>query len=215
MDAQQNEQDVEFEAFLRQFQPRTPPALKMSRRVTLSKLAVAAAVLLVFAIPFRLSREKSAGQNSPAVDVALTPKPADAPKTVAPADGANKMASPSTASAPTRTAAAGSPRPGVAAQYGPIRVGGVGVDIRPPTRIVNVNAIYPEEAKAAGIQGAVVMRITIGEDGSVTNVVVLRSVPMLDEAAIESVLQWQYQPTLLNGVPVEVEMNATVSFTLQ
>jgi TonB family protein len=103
----------------------------------------------------------------------------------------------------------------VAAQYGPIRVGGVGVDIRPPTRIFNVNAIYPEEAKAAGIQGAVVMRITIGEDGTVTNVVVLRSVPMLDEAAIESVLQWQYQPTLLNGVPVEVEMNATVNFALQ
>jgi TonB family protein len=78
-----------------------------------------------------------------------------------------------------------------------------------------VNAIYPEEAKAAGIEGAVVMRITIGEDGSVTNVVVLRSVPMLDDAAIESVLQWQYEPTLLNGVPVEVEMIATVTFTLQ
>ena len=58
------------------------------------------------------------------------------------------------------------------------------------------------------------MRATIGEDGSVTNVVVLRSIPMLDEAAIESVLQWQYEPTLLNGVPVEVEMNVTVNFTL-
>jgi protein TonB len=215
VDAQQDEQDVEFEAFLRQFQPRTPPALKGSRRVTLAKLAVAAVVLLVLAIPLRLSREKSAGQNSPAVDVALTPKPADAVKTVAPADGASKMASPSTAGAPTRTAAAGSPRPGVAAQYGPIRVGGVGGITRPPTRIFSVNAIYPEEAKEAGIEGSVVMRITIGEDGSVTNVAVLRSVPMLDQAAIDSVLQWQYQPTLLNGVPVEVEMNATVTFTLR
>jgi TonB family protein len=160
-----------------------------------------------------LSREKPAVQKAPGtVDVPLAPKSADAVKAIAPADGANKMSSPSTAGAPTRPAAAGSPRPGVAAQYGPIRVGGV---IKSPTRIFSVNAIYPEEAKAAGIEGAVVMRITIGEDGSVTNVVVLRSVPMLDEAAIESVLQWQYQPTLLNGVPVEVEMNATVNFALQ
>ena len=59
------------------------------------------------------------------------------------------------------------------------------------------------------------MRITIGEDGSVINVVVVRSIPMLDQAAIESVLQWQYEPTLLNGVPVEVEMIVTVNFTLQ
>jgi len=219
VDSRPDEQDVEFEAFLRQFQPRTPPALKLRRRVTLTGLAIAAVVLLVFAIPFRWSREKPAVQNSPGigdVEIApIAPKPAEAAKSVAPADGANKMASPSTAGAPTRRAAAGSQRPGVAAQYGPIRVGGVGVDIRPPTRIVNVNAIYPEEAKAAGIQGVVVMRITIGEDGSVTNVVVLRSVPMLDEAAIESVLQWRYQPTLLNGVPVEVEMTATVNFALQ
>ena len=83
MDAQQDEQDVEFEAFLRQFQPRMPPALKSSgRRVTLTTLAIAAGVLLVFAIPFRLSREKPAGQASPGtVDVSLTPKPADAAKT--------------------------------------------------------------------------------------------------------------------------------------
>ena len=38
---------------------------------------------------------------------------------------------------------------------------------------------------------------------------------MLDDAAIQSVLQWQYEPTLLNGEPVEVEMNATINFTLQ
>ena len=48
----------------------------------------------------------------------------------------------------------------------------------PPTRIFTVNAIYPEEAKAARIEGAVVIRITIGEDGSVTGFMVLRSVPI-------------------------------------
>ena len=216
MDQQQDKQDVEFEAFLRQFRPRTPPAFKpgrLGRLVTPRTLAIAAIVLLACAIPLQLRRDKPAAQASPStVEVGITPQPAD---TVKPADaatnGANKIAPRSTAGTATPAGVAGR-RPGVAAQYGPIRVGGV---IKPPIRLVSVNAIYPEEARAAGIEGAVVMRITIGEDGSVTNVLVLRSVPMLDEAAIESVLQWQYQPTLLNGLPVEVEMNATVNFTLQ
>ncbi|HEY3044928.1 MAG TPA: TonB family protein [Vicinamibacterales bacterium] len=173
-------------------------------------LAIAAVVLLAFALPLQFARDRIAKPDSAQpVDVGLPPQPVDAAK---PADALKNVASPSTAGVPTRTIVAGARRPGVAAQYGPLRVGG---DIKPPKRIFNVNAIYPEEAKAAGIEGAVVMRITIGDDGSVTNVVVLRSIPMLDDAAIESVLQWQYEPTLLNGVPVEVEMIATVTFTLQ
>ena len=50
--------------------------------------------------------------------------------------------------------------------------------------------------------------------GQVTEVRVLRSVPLLDEAAIEAVKQWIYTPTLLNGVPVPVIMTVTVNFTL-
>jgi TonB family protein len=216
VDQQQDEQDVEFEAFLRQFRPRTPPTFRaggLSRLVTSRRLAIAAILLLACAIPFQLWRDKPAAQTSPStVEVGLPPQPAG---TVKPADvatnGGNKIAPRSIEGGATQAGIAGGRRPGVAAQYGPIRVGGA---IKPPIRLVSVNAIYPEEARAAGIEGAVVMRITIGEDGSVTNVVVLRSVPLLDEAAIESVLQWQYQPTLLNGLPVEVEMNATVNFTL-
>ena len=45
-----------------------------------------------------------------------------------------------------------------------------------------------------------------------TDVSVLRSVPLLDDAAIAAVLQWQYTPTLLNGVPVPVIMTVTVNF---
>ena len=212
-DAQQDQQDAEFETFLRQFQLRTPPAFKAGRRVTPAKLAMAAVIVLACAIPLQLLRDKPAAPNSPDKigDVGLSPKPADAPA-AAPANTPANIASPSNPGTASPSVIAIIPRRGPVAQNGPLRAG---TAIRPPTRIFSVNAIYPEEARAAGIEGAVVMRATIGEDGSVTNVVVLRSVPMLDEAAIESVLQWQYEPTLLNGVPVEVEMNVTVNFTLQ
>jgi protein TonB len=44
---------------------------------------------------------------------------------------------------------------------------------------------------------------------------VLRSVPLLDQAALDAVRQWEYEPTLLNGVPVPVIMTVTVNFTLR
>lgn len=204
MDRQQDEQDVEFEAFLRQFQPRTPPALKAGRRVAPTTLMIAAVVLLACAIPLRLLRDKPAAQNSP-VPVEVGPRPR-------PADAVNKVASPSSPGAATPALIAGSPRPGVVAQNGPLRVGGT---IKPPIRLVNVNPVYPEDAQAAHVEGVVILQITIGEDGPVTNARVLRSIPMLDQAAIDAVLQWVYEPTLLNGVPVEVEMDAYINFTLR
>jgi protein TonB len=103
-------------------------------------------------------------------------------------------------------------RPGAPAQNGRVRVGGA---IKPPVRLVNVNPVYPEDARAAGVEGLVVLQIAIGEDGSVIEALVLRSIPMLDQAAIDAVIQWVYQPTLLNGMPVEVEMTVTINFTLR
>jgi periplasmic protein TonB len=44
---------------------------------------------------------------------------------------------------------------------------------------------------------------------------VSKGVPMLDEAAIEAVRQWRYEPTLMNGAPVPVAMTVTVNFTLE
>jgi TonB family protein len=99
--------------------------------------------------------------------------------------------------------------PGAAGQR--VRVGG---PIKPPRRLVNVNPIYPEEAKAAGVEGVVLLQIAIGEDGSVIDARVIRSIPELDQAAIDAVLQWRYEPTLLNGYPIEVDMNVTINFTL-
>ena len=55
----------------------------------------------------------------------------------------------------------------------------------------------------------------IGEDGSVIATTVLRSISALDQAAVDAVRQWVFEPTVLNGEPVEIEMTVTINFTLQ
>ena len=94
----------------------------------------------------------------------------------------------------------------------PVRVGG---NIRPPTKIKDVKPIYPSIAQSARVQGVVIIEATIGPDGKVNDARVLRSIPLLDQAALDAVRQWQFTPTLLNGVPVPVIMTVTVNFTLQ
>jgi TonB family protein len=95
---------------------------------------------------------------------------------------------------------------------GALRVGGT---IRPPTKIKTVNPVYPIEAKMAGIQGVVILEARIEGDGTVSQAHVLRSIPLLDEAAVDAVRQWEFTPTLLNGNPVPIIMTVTVNFTLQ
>jgi protein TonB len=94
----------------------------------------------------------------------------------------------------------------------PVRVGGA---VRTPQRINEVSPVYPSIAQSARVQGIVIIEATIGETGNVINARILRSVPLLDQAALEAVRQWQYTPTLLNGVPVPVIMTVTVNFTLR
>jgi TonB family protein len=78
-----------------------------------------------------------------------------------------------------------------------------------------VQPIYPEEAKAAGAQGSVVMAAIIGKDGTVQSLHVATSEsPLLNQAAIDAVKQWRYKPYILNGNPVEVDTTVTVTFTL-
>jgi protein TonB len=101
--------------------------------------------------------------------------------------------------------------PGSAAGQ-PVRVGG---NIRPPTKTKHVDPVYPPDAQAERVQGVVIMEVTISETGQVSNTRVLRSVPLLDAAAIEAVRQWEFTPTLLNGSPVPVIMTVTVQFSLQ
>jgi protein TonB len=97
------------------------------------------------------------------------------------------------------------------AAAGAIRVGG---NIRVPTRLNQVAPVYPQQAKDAGVQGVVILELVVSGDGSVSDARVLRSIPLLDDAALECVRQWRYEPTLLNGTPVPIIMTATVNFTL-
>ena len=94
----------------------------------------------------------------------------------------------------------------------PLRVGGT---VRPPTKTRDVRPVYPPEAEAQGVQGVVIVEALIDKTGHVASARILRSIPMLDAAALEAVRQWEYQPVLLNGAPVSVMMTLTVNFTLQ
>ena len=91
----------------------------------------------------------------------------------------------------------------------------VGGSIRPPMKIADAAPVYPPIARAARVQGVVILEATISEDGAVRDVRVLRSIPLLDAAAVDAVKQWRFTPTLLNGQPVPVVMTVTVGFTLQ
>jgi serine/threonine-protein kinase len=93
----------------------------------------------------------------------------------------------------------------------PVRVGGA---IKMPAQTKRVSPPYPLEAQAAGAQGVVIMEATVGADGKVIDVRVLRSIPLLDQAAMDAVRQWEYAPTVVNGVAVPVVMTVTVNFTL-
>lgn len=93
----------------------------------------------------------------------------------------------------------------------PVRIGGA---IPEPRKIGHVDPVYPDIAKQARVQGIVILECTIDTQGRVSDVRVLRGIPLLDEAAIEAVRQWVYEPTRLNGVPVPVLMTVTVNFRL-
>jgi protein TonB len=86
--------------------------------------------------------------------------------------------------------------------------------IREPRKIQDAAPQYPEIARAARVQGLVILEATIDERGFVTGARVLRSEPLLDAAALAALKQWRYTPTLLNGIPVRVLMTVTFRFSL-
>jgi TonB family protein len=95
----------------------------------------------------------------------------------------------------------------------PIRVGG---NIRVPRKLLDVRPVYPVSMRAAGRDGVVPIEAIIGRDGTVTTVRVLTAQvhPDFAIAAVDAVRQWKFSPTLLNGAPVEVVMNVSVTFNL-
>jgi len=97
------------------------------------------------------------------------------------------------------------------ARLQPLRVGG---NIRAPSKVKDVKPLYPPVAQQARVQGVVIIEAIIDERGEIANARVLRSIPLLDDAALSAVSQWQFTPTLLNGAPVGIMMTVTVNFTL-
>jgi TonB family protein len=95
------------------------------------------------------------------------------------------------------------------AMMAPVRIGG---RIRAPTKMKDVHPVYPAIARSARVSGLVMIEATIGPDGKVSDAKVVRSIPLLDQAALDAVRQWEYTPTLLNGVPVPVVLMVSVNF---
>jgi len=95
-------------------------------------------------------------------------------------------------------------------EHGVYKVGG---PIPAPTRLDRVQ--YPPEARDAGIQGVVILEVVIDERGRVGDAKVMRSIPLLDQPAMDEVSRWQFAPTVVNGQPVKVRMTVTQNFTLK
>ena len=83
-----------------------------------------------------------------------------------------------------------------------------------PKLVRKVAPAYPELALAARVSGVVVLEAQVDTRGSVTSVRIVSGHPLLKSAALEAVRQWRYQPTTLNGDPVEVDTQIQVVFTL-
>ena len=94
----------------------------------------------------------------------------------------------------------------------PARVGDDG--IARPRKIKDVKPVYPLPAMVAQVRGNVFIEATIGADGKVHNARVFRSIAILDQAALDAVRQWEYEPSRRNGVPVPVTMVIVVTFTI-
>ena len=94
----------------------------------------------------------------------------------------------------------------------PVRVADLPVT---PRRIIDVRPVYPEIARVARVDGTVIMEAVLDTNGRVTQLRVLETVPMLEQAAVDAVRQWRYLPSLYGGHPVSVLMTITVRFALQ
>lgn len=168
--------------------------------------------------PVRTMTRTRAASESPAAPAA--PIPFDAPTGLAPEDAASPTAGVPGGTGSTDTVAdaglvAGAPidaPPPPAAPQSPVPVR-MHSGITAPVKIAGPAPVYPALARSAGIRGVVILEATIGLDGDVSAVRVLRSVPLLDEAAMDAVRQWRFAPALLNGEPVAVVMTVTINFT--
>jgi protein TonB len=104
------------------------------------------------------------------------------------------------------------PPPDVARPSPPIRVA---LLPQAPRKLVDVRPAYPDIARNARVDGTVILEAVVDTNGSITKLRVVRSVPLLDQAALDAVRQWRYAPSVYGGRPVSVLLTITVRFTLQ
>ncbi len=96
---------------------------------------------------------------------------------------------------------------------GPLWVDG---DVKAPIKVHTPQPRYTEEARKARVQGVVILKAVLDRLGNVTDVEVLKGLPEgLAESAVQTVATWKYQPATLDGQPVAVYLNVTISFSLQ
>jgi TonB family protein len=93
----------------------------------------------------------------------------------------------------------------------PRRIGG---EVKEPKKIRDVKPVYPAIAQSAHVQGVVILEVVIDPSGLVHDAKILRSLPLLDQAALDAVRQWEFTPTVVDGMAVPVIMTVTVNFTL-
>lgn len=93
----------------------------------------------------------------------------------------------------------------------PVRAAG---DVKTPRLIRRVDPLYPEIARQARVGGVVIIEAETDLYGRVRDVRILRSIPLLDQAALDAVRQWVYEPLVINGRPRGVIFTVTVTFKL-
>jgi periplasmic protein TonB len=103
-------------------------------------------------------------------------------------------------------AAAGPPAPAV------VRVGS---DMRAPRKIKDVRPVYPDGALTGRGRGSVIIEAVIGADGRVRQARIVSPPSVFDQAALDAVRQWEYEPPILNGAAVAVAITIAVNFSLQ
>lgn len=90
----------------------------------------------------------------------------------------------------------------------------VGGNVKPPLKVKDAKPVYPEIARQSRTQGVVILEITIGTDGKVKAVKALKSITLLEAAAVDAAKKWEFKPTIIDGKPTAVIMPVAVNFTL-
>jgi protein TonB len=158
--------------------------------------------------------------------VAAAPAPIAAPSSVTPETGAERTVGPAADISEPGGVVGGTPGGVIGGVIGAAPTGNgqpgapgqivrVGAEIKAPRKIKDARPIFPETALSGRAQGVVLIEAVIGPDGKVREAKVVHSVAPFDGAALDAVRQWEYEPSLLNGVVVSIVMTVAVRFSLQ